>query len=175
MASVSQYNPRLISSAKRHPCTTIFLIALGLRLLTAALLRLCVSLQSEPFDASHLLLDDGSAYATGHLAKALATPRWDAIHFVAIAQRGYEWEQLLAFQPGWPLLFRYTALGLRLFRGIALPGETLGVGKGVGQVLGVEEVVLVGQVLAWLSYAGAAVMLFRYVPRNPTFASVCSP
>ncbi|RYE97673.1 MAG: hypothetical protein EOO41_03235 [Methanobacteriota archaeon] len=34
---------------------------------------------------------------------------WDGIHFTAIAERGYAYEQLHAFFPGWPLAMRSVA------------------------------------------------------------------
>jgi hypothetical protein len=34
-------------------------------------------------------------------AQEWANVRWDAIHFTSIASKGYEYEQQLAFQPGW--------------------------------------------------------------------------
>ena len=43
------------------------------------------------FDASPTLIGEGWSPVL----------RWDAVHFVSVAGRGYQYEQQLAFQPGW--------------------------------------------------------------------------
>lgn len=43
----------------------------------------------SPFDSSHLV------------ESSSPTLRWDALHFMGIAKAGYQYEQQLAFQPGW--------------------------------------------------------------------------
>lgn len=80
---------------------------------------------------------------------APATLRWDALHFLGIAKDGYQYEQQVAFQPGWPTCLR---LG----------------GKLLQRVLGSDIVqsdrkamVFVGTGLAIISYTIAAVMLFK--------------
>lgn len=46
------------------------------------------------FDSSPSI--DRSQWRPGHIL------RWDAFHYLSIAQKGYEWEQQAAFMPGWP-------------------------------------------------------------------------
>jgi hypothetical protein len=152
--------------AHRHPCLFIFLTALALRLCTALLLHLCNTFQGEPFDSSHLLAspldgeDSTTPQSRSHSTLSTATLRWDAIHFVSIARDGYVWEQQLAFQPGWPLVLR---IGSRVLRGTRAACHGVDVDWWSG-VLGVGEIAQVGQVLASVSYAGAVVMLYKYVP-----------
>lgn len=45
------------------------------------------------------------------LVQAYLAPmtNWDGIHFMSIAERGYVYEQLHAFFPGWPLAMRSFA------------------------------------------------------------------
>ena len=145
----------LAALVHRRPYTSIFITALTLRLLTHLLLRLCVAIQGDPFDSSHLLVThDAVPAASASETVSSVSLRWDAIHFVSIAREGYRYEQLLAFQPGWPVVIRYASLLARL-----LPGQEGS--KGVGERLSVDEVVRTGEVLASLSYAGAACMLFK--------------
>lgn len=59
----------------------------------------------KPFDSSHTI--------AGTSEPGL---RWDALHFQAVATRGYQYEQQLAFQPGWHgllYLLRNLGSGLR--------------------------------------------------------------
>lgn len=80
-----------------------FLICSLPSLATLVLLHLLRSpsnpLQMSLFDSSSALLQPG-------IPSDSAIIRWDAIHFLAIAQNGYEYEQQAAFQPGLPGLLR---------------------------------------------------------------------
>ncbi len=113
----------------------IALLAVLSRLLALLLLNLLSSLPS--FDSSHQLLSADSASST---------LRWDAVHFASIVLNGYQYEQQLAFQPGWPGLMRLAGEGIRWVSG----GE-----------IGVQQVVLAGVVVANIAFVGAAVMLHK--------------
>ena len=142
---------------ERHPRRVIFISALVIRLAVLGLLRLCQLLQGAPFDSSHLIVDP-----TVFVQQPTSTLRWDALHFLAIAQRGYEYEQQLAFQPGWPLLLRYASMAWRSVRHGVTPIRH-GPGCSSNVALSVQEIVRTGEILACLSYAGAAMMLYTWV------------
>lgn len=60
------------------------------------------------------------------------TVRWDAIHFLSVASGGYQFEQQLAFQPGWQLaLRRVGAVWQAIFGGADLSSKEIVRGCGV--------------------------------------------
>jgi len=75
--------------------TRIFLLSTIPSILTLALLHLLRS-PLNPFRLP--LFDDSATLIEGQESPLI---RWDAIHFTSIASKGYEYEQQLAFQPGW--------------------------------------------------------------------------
>jgi hypothetical protein len=80
---------------KRLSNIRIFLISTIPAILTLALLHLLRS----PYNPYRIpLFDDSAALLEGCESPLI---RWDAVHFTSIASRGYEYEQQLAFQPGW--------------------------------------------------------------------------
>lgn len=111
--------------------TLIVGLAILSRLFTLSLLSILSYLQ--PFDSSHLLTSSNSP-----------TLRWDALHFSTIAVEGYEYEQQLAFQPGWPGVMH-------------LAGRFLTFGKQPG----LHEVVWGGVFVGNAAFVGASVMLYK--------------
>jgi hypothetical protein len=91
--SISPQRPS--QNIERVSSTRIFLISTIPAILTLALLHLLGS-SHNPFRIP--LFDDSAALLEGYESPLI---RWDAVHFTAIASRGYEYEQQLAFQPGW--------------------------------------------------------------------------
>lgn len=55
----------------------------------------------EPFDSSHIINSTSTSPGL----------RWDALHFLAIAKRGYQHEQQVAFQPGWQAVLHILGMG----------------------------------------------------------------
>lgn len=76
-----------------------------------------------------------------------ATLRWDAVHFVSIALRGYEYEQHVAFQPGWMGITRLAGEVVRLCRW--------------GSEITASDVIVGGVVVASAAFVGAALTLYR--------------
>ena len=114
----------------------IILIA-TLSRLVPFLLLVILGRVSFPFDSSHQLVSIGTAPAT---------LRWDAVHFTSIALHGYEYEQQIAFQPGWPAIMRLAAGSARW---MSL------------EELGSQDLVMGGVVIANLASIGASVMLYK--------------
>ena len=82
----------------------ILLCSILSRLLVASVIFL--SSLVPPFDSSHTLVISSDALVARWGASTL---RWDAFHFVHIAQRGYTFEYEFAFFPGAPLVIRAMA------------------------------------------------------------------
>ncbi|KAL1405821.1 ER membrane glycoprotein subunit of the GPI transamidase complex-like protein [Vanrija albida] len=102
-------SPRYRRSAQIFPSDVSLVVAATLASWALALLALRVlDAAVVPFDSSHLLV------APPHPGL-----RWDAVHFLGVAARGYEHEQQLAFQPGWHGLLRLVGEGYALLRGRA--------------------------------------------------------
>jgi phosphatidylinositol glycan class V len=133
---------------KSHFTTTF--IVLSTRQLISSLLRLISSKlvsSSLAFDTSHLIISPGSGFGL----------RWDAIHFVSIGKNGYEFEQQLAFMPGWPVIMRLGAELLAFVRGKLL--RLLG----MEQKIEVEysDLVLAGSMINVFAGGGAAMFLYK--------------
>jgi phosphatidylinositol glycan class V len=75
--------------------TCIVLLSIISPIVTFALLKILTSTH-HPFRIP--LFDASSSLG---LTEDHSGLRWDAIHFSSIATKGYEYEQQLAFQPGW--------------------------------------------------------------------------
>lgn len=101
----------------------IFLLSTIPAIITLLLLQFLTSTYN-PF---RIPLFDASSTLLG--ARDDATLRWDAIHFLSIATKGYEFEQQLAFQPGWQGVLHLTgriwgiAIGDRDLTSAILPGS----------------------------------------------------
>lgn len=96
----------------------------------------------------HLPLFDSSPEIVVQ-APVPTTLRWDALHFLGIAKDGYQYEQQLAFQPGWPACLRLGGVVMhRVLGGRFAP-------------TGDRAMVYAGTILAVLSYTVAALMLFK--------------
>ena len=124
---------RLMCREHHHPLLFIATLALTSRL--CALLLLQIPLKA--FDSSHELVQTSGSI----------TLRWDGLHFLAIAKKGYDYEQQLAFQPGWPGLIRVL-------------GEAIAWAQ--GHELGVDDVLTGAVGLSIASFVGAAVMLHKW-------------
>lgn len=72
--------------------------------------QLALSRFVTPFDSSHLVHSPPSPNL-----------RWDAVHFMEIAKNGYQWEQHLAFQPGWQAILHFLdRIGGALYGAVVL-------------------------------------------------------
>ena len=129
---------------------TTTLIVLSTRQVVSSLLGLISSKLVSPslaFDTSHLILSP--EYNSGL--------RWDAIHFVSIGKNGYEFEQQLAFMPGWPFLMRFAAEVLALIRGLVMRAGGI---EGKDQV-GYSDLVKAGNMINIPAAAAAAMFLYK--------------
>lgn len=98
-----------------HPRRCVFLLAVGARIVASLLVHTSTSL-SVPFDSSPFALDSWASYpyATTVLERwASLQLRWDAFHFVHVAQKSYTYEYEYAFLPGIPVVMRLGALAFR--------------------------------------------------------------
>ncbi|OXG37989.1 GPI mannosyltransferase 2 [Cryptococcus neoformans Gb118] len=137
--------------AKLSPLTLIVITACFSRILHLTILS-GLSKALPLFDTSPSLL----------LPSPPPALRWDAIHFSSIAYIGYEYEQQVAFQPGWLAVMRLAGEGVRFIR--AAP------------VVELNDVILGGTIVANFAFVAATLVLYKLTERifNPTFAFLTS-
>ncbi|ODO12010.1 hypothetical protein I350_00794 [Cryptococcus amylolentus CBS 6273] len=133
----------------RSPTAQVFLVALATRIIHLSILHLFTRLVPL-FDSSPELLQHSP----------LPGLRWDAIHFASVASSGYEYEQQVAFQPGWLGVMRSAGEVMRWVRGAA--------------VVDIGDVVLGGTIVANASIIGATVVLYKLSTHifDPTYAFI---
>ncbi|KAK8865872.1 hypothetical protein IAR55_001020 [Kwoniella newhampshirensis] len=147
--------------SSRSPTTLLLILAISSRLIHLTILHI-LSRFLPLFDTSPLLLS-GDDVPSPLL-------RWDAIHFASIASKGYEYEQQLAFQPGWMGVMRLAGEGVRWIKAYIRAGE-----GGVG-VVRVEDVLIGGTVISNMAFVGATLVLYKLTAHlyTPTFAFLAS-
>lgn len=123
------------------PEYVIIAVSLAARTGTLALSSIAAHLL-PPFDSSHLVASPTSK--AGHISGL----RWDAIHFASVAVDGYQYEQQLAFMPGWLYLMR-------------LAGQVLSKVSRTPEELATHHVVWGGQIIVCLCSVASAVMLYK--------------
>lgn len=124
------------------------------RCIVISLLLLSFYLANE-YDDSTTAVDElvYSKHCSGplnsHLLKLLRPfVRWDAVHFLDIAEGGYLYEDQFAFFPGVPVLIRWSGDGLHTLLGGFLCQRVL--------------YIMIGVVLSNTSFILAAISLYRY-------------
>nr|XP_019049170.1 hypothetical protein I302_02951 [Kwoniella bestiolae CBS 10118]OCF28100.1 hypothetical protein I302_02951 [Kwoniella bestiolae CBS 10118] len=140
---------RSVSNSIPHS-PTLLIVALGTSIRLIHIIFLYVlSRILPPFDSSHTLLS----------ARNLPGLRWDAVHFVSIAEHGYTHEQQLAFQPLFMALLRIT-------------GECSAWVRGGGGEVDVGDIVWGGMGVSAVVWVGASIMLYKLTNHlyNPKFA-----
>ncbi|WVQ85547.1 hypothetical protein IAT38_007713 [Cryptococcus sp. DSM 104549] len=139
--------------SRLSPTALIITLSISVRLLQLLVLHILPSFLPL-FDTSPLLLSPNPSPGL----------RWDAIHFASIATRGYEYEQQLAFQPGW--------LGVMRLAGEAVRWVKSSMGLGATAAVEVQDVVLGGMIVGNVAYVLATFVLYKLTLHmfNPTFA-----
>jgi len=136
----------LASTPDGHVTAT--LVVATLRQVTSSILALVkVKGPSLAFDTSHHILSP--SYSSGL--------RWDAIHFVSISMKGYEFEQQLAFMPFWPLLMRIVAEGMVRIKGLF---ATI-FGGMAQQRVDYPYIIIAGGMINMLAAPAAAMFLYK--------------
>ena len=133
-----------------HWSTTLLVV--GIRQLIQSTSQLLASSYGPPaFDTSHILAAGNEAANTGGL-------RWDAVHYVAVAKDGYQYEQQLAWMPLWPLLMRLSGEILALTRDVL--GRVFSMSPHEGGV-SVSDLILGGALINVMMSAAAAASLYK--------------
>lgn len=122
--------------AKLSPLTLIFIAACLSRILHLTVLS-GLSKALPLFDTSPSLL----------LSSPPPALRWDAIHFASVAYNGYEYEQQVAFQPGWLAVMRLAGEGVRFIR--------------AASVVELKDVILGGTIVANVAFVAATLVLYK--------------
>jgi hypothetical protein len=105
----------------RMSATRAFLLSTLPSIITLALLHIL----RFPYNPIRIpLFDESPSLISGADHTGI---RWDAIHFTSIASRGYEYEQQLAFQPGWQGVLWLAG---RVWRRVGGAGSLLSISNG---------------------------------------------
>lgn len=125
------------------PVRTIIVLSLLTRILTSSCLIL-LPLILPSFDSSSTLL-----ISNPYLQSFL---RWDTVYFLQIAQRGYKYEQELAFMPGLPGILRLGGFLSKLIRG------SVGVN---GDLMNEEDMMIFAILISWSAGICATLALYK--------------
>ena len=150
------------------PPRSLLVLAISTRLLTLAFLSTLSHLSPLSFDTSHRLLSPAGTSQNpfekppisqiSHTAVGL---RWDSIHFASIAVDGYQYEQQMAFMPGWPLVMHMSGevvYHLRSRIGMAVPANVS------SSRASYSDVVYGGMAVNFVAGIWATLTLYKYVP-----------
>ncbi|KAF8504005.1 GPI mannosyltransferase 2 [Gautieria morchelliformis] len=98
---------------KQHLSDLVLLCVL-LRVLTVTIALLASYLPAFDSSADILLADESPSFPKRWVSTSL---RWDAFHFIHIAQEGYQFDYEWAFLPGIPVVLRASGWIMNLFTG----------------------------------------------------------